>query len=78
MDDGSYEIFLNEAGFTGTWSIDGDRLSVQDLSCNSSGAGTYRVEFVPDVLCQEAILHVVADPCNGRQTTLNGMHIVRM
>jgi hypothetical protein len=78
MDDGSYEIFLNEAGFTGTWSLDGDQLSVEDLSCNSAGAGTYRVEFYQNVMCQEAILHVVSDGCAGRNTTLNGMHIVRM
>jgi hypothetical protein len=80
MDDGSYEIFLNEAGFTGTWSFqgDGDQLTVEDLSCNASGPGTYRVEFYENVMCQEAILHIVSDGCTGRNTTLNGMHIVRM
>ena len=78
-DDGSYSIYLNEQPFAGSWSFAGNQLTISnDTSCLGAGDAVYSVNFDDTSMCRAAILDVVADPCNGRMSTLNGMSITKL
>ena len=74
--DGSYHIELNDATFDGRYAFDGTTLTISDdASCPSdAGDGVYRPRFSG---CDDAILAIVSDGCQGRMETLNGIHIIR-
>lgn len=46
-----------------------------DGSCQGAAAATYAFDIEPSSTCRDAIIHYVSDPCAGRVTTLNGMHV---
>jgi len=78
---GAYTVYLNETAFHGHYSFDPStsQLTIlDDDSCLGAGAAIYSFDIDPSSTCRDAILHVVHDPCPGRMTSLNGMHVAKL
>lgn len=75
--DGSYEVSIDSATWTGSYTQDGAQLTISnDGSCPSgSGDGVYSLKWDTD--CKGAIYSLVSDGCVGRAQTFNGMRIIK-
>jgi hypothetical protein len=72
--------YLDGALYKGhySWDPDSSKLTIiDDDACLGSGQAVYTFAIDPDSMCRDAILHVVTDPCPGRMTSLNGIHVAK-